>query len=339
MQCLTSLVTLNIGSHTHTLFLCFLILPQLVVFFEFHFPDDFGLIFSLEKAFLKCLVILRNRELVHLPQRTLDHSLLLHGKHKPRKVVFRTQIFMLFRTQTFTSFLVFIQYHPALIGTCLEQSLLRIRLTFPWWCWGRDGGMVEETSRGRNKSSLSIQPPTSLQCAEVHRYEVPMCNVCSLWLPDGLTPATSSFLYSIMPGSPGTNEQFSECWREREWALPHTSKNGFSPSLKRGKWGGDGSMGRHAGPATPKDWPLPRPCTPPNKGSVPGLSPVNWSLVTALWTDCSGLAISVKHSNKYKAPGSSSAEHSLLLLKKNLFLYHTFCILSECLALRMWETN
>ena len=27
-------------------------------------------------------------------------------------------------------------------------------------------------------------------------------------------------------------------------------------------------MGRHAGPATPKDWPLPQPCTPPNKHSV-----------------------------------------------------------------------
>ena len=131
MQCLKSLVTLNTGSHTHSLFLCFLILPQLVVFFEFHLPDDFGLTFSLEKAFLKCLVLLINRELVRLPQRTLDHYLLLHGRHKPRRVVFRTQIFLLFRTQTFASFLVFIQYHPALTGTCLEQSFLGIRLSFP----------------------------------------------------------------------------------------------------------------------------------------------------------------------------------------------------------------
>lgn len=301
MQCLISLVTLNIGLHTHTLFLCFLILPQLVVFFEFYFPDDFGLTFSLEKAFLKCLVILINRELVHLPQRTLDHSLLLHGKHKPQRVVFRTQTFLLFPAvpQTFTSFLVFIQYHPALTGSCLEQSLLRIRLSFPWQCWGRDGGMVEETSSRRNKSSLSIQPPNSLQGAEVHRYEMPTCSVCGLWLPDGLTPAPSSFLYSIMPGSPGTNEQFSECQREREWALLHTSENGFSPSPEERKvrWGW--KHGKTC--CTPKDWPLPQPCTPPNKDSVPGLSPANWSLVTALWTDCSGLAISVKHSNKYKA--------------------------------------
>ena len=99
--------------------------------------------------------------------------------------------------------------------------------------------MVEEASSRRSKSSLSIQPPTSLQGAEVHRYEVPMCSVCSLWLPDGLTPASSSFLYSIMPGSPGTNEQFSECQREREWALLHTSENGFSPSPEERKvrWG------------------------------------------------------------------------------------------------------
>lgn len=50
-----------------SLSLCFLILPELVVFFAFHFPDDFGLTSSFEKAFLKRLVILINRELVHLP--------------------------------------------------------------------------------------------------------------------------------------------------------------------------------------------------------------------------------------------------------------------------------
>ena len=49
-----------------SLSLCFLILPELVVFFAFHFPDDFGLT-SFEEAFLKRLVILTNRELVHLP--------------------------------------------------------------------------------------------------------------------------------------------------------------------------------------------------------------------------------------------------------------------------------
>ena len=165
-----------------SLSLCFLILPELVVFFAFHFPDDFGLT-SFEEAFLKRLVILTNRELVHLPWRTRGYCILLPGRHKP----WRAAAGAPFAVQG-VDFHFIPCFHPApssaLTGTCLEQSLLRIRLSFPWPCWGRDGGKVEGTSRGGTKSSLCL---FSLQPTLLLIPSLPRSTLSKVWVPAALS--------------------------------------------------------------------------------------------------------------------------------------------------------
>ena len=154
-----------------------------------------------------------------------------------------------------------------------------------------------------------------------------MCDVRSFWLSAGLTPATSPPLHYIMPGSPGANEQFSECRREREWAPLLTSKSDFSPSPEERKvrWGWRGGrtsrapLARTPPPSTALHPSQQRFCS----SSVSG----KWSLVTALWTDCSRLAISVKHGNKYKAPGRSSSERSPLISRR-IYFYITLSVSS-----------
>lgn len=94
--------------------------------------------------------------------------------------------------------------------------------------------------------------------------------------------------------------------------------------LKRGKWGGDGEVGAHPGPP----WQGPAPSTalhPSQQRFCSSCVPGKWSLVTALWTDCSRLAISVKHGNK---PQEEAVQNVLLLFQEEfIFTWHFLYLL------------
>lgn len=97
----------------------FLILPELAVSFEFHFPCDLELTFFTSGDILQMSVVSDQQKGSSPPE---EHGVILFSC--PRGLNHRGQwlvLSLLFRMLTFTSFPVFVQHHPcAPTGVYLE---------------------------------------------------------------------------------------------------------------------------------------------------------------------------------------------------------------------------